>query len=480
MRRIAVLAMCVWVLSPASTSAEIQPTRSEGDLIKAMWTGVAAGTQWFALPPNGNPSAVSDVSLGGFPRDGPTYVILSSGDATQALPGGAPSATNGGDPTATRPDVFDVTTLVVGTREPGANCIAVTFRFLTSESPGSHILDGFIAELGGSDWTSTPGGAIVAPRNIAYDSAGGVLNTESSGETRLSPEEASGTGYGMATVPLTAAAPIPGDWRYLYLSVFDRSDALQDSAVFIDHFVVLPTRQGGCPTGARSDGDDPIVAIDAPAQGSASSDRTPVINGSGGTAARDASRLTLTLYSGGSVAGNPVQTLPVTVNNGRWSREVAPLPPGLYTARAEQVDASGNVGRSPAVTFRVDAPPSVGQPNVQVTGPAPAAGRPTAPRKRRRLRFDLQGGLGLPAGLRKSRVCFGKVAVRVKHKRRLIAAQTVRLNRRCRWHAIFRISRQRLRKARRLKYTARFRGNRYLARGRPKRGMIPVPPRNRG
>ena len=52
----------------------------------------------------------------------------------------------------------------------------------------------------------------------------------------MSPAEAAGTPYGGATAPLQARTPVtPGDYT-LYLSVFDQSDHILDTTVFVDNF----------------------------------------------------------------------------------------------------------------------------------------------------------------------------------------------------------------------------------------------------
>ena len=65
--------------------------------------------------------------------------------------------------------------------------------------------------------------------------------------------------------------------------------------------------------------------------------------------------MTVRIYSGTSVAGTQLQSLPATRNSsGAYSVDASPaLAPGTYTARAEQSDTASNTGYSPATTFTI-------------------------------------------------------------------------------------------------------------------------------
>jgi subtilisin-like proprotein convertase family protein len=105
------------------------------------------------------------------------------------------------------------------------------------------------------------------------------------------------------------------------------------------------------------DGAAPSVTISSPGNGSTTGDSTPRIAGSAGTAPGDAGTVTVRVFAGGGIAGAAVQTLTVARNggSGAWAVDAAALADGIYTVRAEQSDASGNVGVSAPVTFTVDA-----------------------------------------------------------------------------------------------------------------------------
>lgn len=112
----------------------------------------------------------------------------------------------------------------------------------------------------------------------------------------------------------------------------------------------------------------PPVAITSPAAGTATSDLTPAITGTAGTATGDVGTVTVRLYAGTGTGGDPIRQGTATVGaNGGWSFVVAPaLPLGQYTATASQSDDVGNVGSGGPRTFTVD----IDLPTVQLTAPA--------------------------------------------------------------------------------------------------------------
>ncbi len=81
----------------------------------------------------------------------------------------------------------------------------------------------------------------------------------------------------------------------------------------------------------------------------------PSFTGSAGTNPGDLNLITITIYSGTTAAGPPVETFTATASGGFYSQQVAqPLTPGAtYTAQASQADAAGNIGVSGATTFFV-------------------------------------------------------------------------------------------------------------------------------
>jgi endonuclease/exonuclease/phosphatase family metal-dependent hydrolase len=112
----------------------------------------------------------------------------------------------------------------------------------------------------------------------------------------------------------------------------------------------------------------PAVTLTAPPSGSSQKSSAPGFTGTASTAS-GSSAVTVKIYSGPTAAGTPVQTIggvPVS-GDGSWSTQaVAALADGVYSARAEQTDARGQVGSSEANAFTVD----TAAPGVTLTSPA--------------------------------------------------------------------------------------------------------------
>jgi hypothetical protein len=106
---------------------------------------------------------------------------------------------------------------------------------------------------------------------------------------------------------------------------------------------------------ARTDTLAPVVTLTSPADGSATTNRTPTISGAAGVLGGDSATVTVKVYAGTQATGTPVQTLTATRSaGGGWSVQPAALSDGTYTARAEQRDDAGNLGVSGTRTFTVD------------------------------------------------------------------------------------------------------------------------------
>jgi hypothetical protein len=190
------------------------------------------------------PTAVSDTPLAGFPTNGPTYSILTTGNA--ALADDANTAENSGyawPGPVTNPamgsSVYDWNTYKFDLAPATANCLAFDFKFLSDEFPefiNSQFNDAFVAQLGQPIVTVDPAtGAINAPGNFAAG-AGDMISVNESGPSATSAAASAGTTYDGATNVLIARTPVtPGTTNSLYLTLFDQGDSIYDSAVFIDN-----------------------------------------------------------------------------------------------------------------------------------------------------------------------------------------------------------------------------------------------------
>ena len=181
--------------SPAS--AAVTPTRDAPTVIRlavdpgkfipgtqSVPTFFTGEGQVISLPPAGNPVGTGDAAgaLVPFPLDDAGFIVMSTGDATQAdapdRPGLFPDSDDGGPGLAERglPGVAssarDVTVLEIPFMSPSrtqASCVSFDLRFLSEEYPArlaSAFNDAFIAELDATTWTAS-GSTISAPGNFA-------------------------------------------------------------------------------------------------------------------------------------------------------------------------------------------------------------------------------------------------------------------------------------------------------------------------
>jgi hypothetical protein len=132
----------------------------------------------------------------------------------------------------------------------------------------------------------------------------------------------------------------------------------------------------------------PQPTLVTPADGSTTTDPTPIFSGVAGRATGDdLTQVTIEIYQGGTVTGTPFQTLTADPNDttGTYAATLTtPLPNGTYVARTLQ-DGTNGTGSSNQNIFVVDAPPSTtpstpGTPSTPPTGPGtpPGPGTPAA------------------------------------------------------------------------------------------------------
>jgi hypothetical protein len=98
----------------------------------------------------------------------------------------------------------------------------------------------------------------------------------------------------------------------------------------------------------------PAVTVSAPTEASSTSDATPTLSGTAGSATGDGATVTARIYSGSAATGTPVQTLSATRSGTAWSATAAALADGTYAMTATQSDSAGNAGTSAPRTFTVD------------------------------------------------------------------------------------------------------------------------------
>jgi hypothetical protein len=350
----------LWVV--ASAGATVTPTSDAPTLAAAMDVPVVTGnpaTLPTTTPAGTTPLGVGTTPVPPFPRSPSTFAVLTTGNATQAdLPGGDDSSDDGGG-LVTSPNrgdtALDVSTLQIPFTVPagGPNCVSFDFRFLSEEYPvyiHSQFNDAFLAELDATTWTTAGATISGLGNNFATDANGQPVTIKSTGPTSMSPAEAAGTPYGGATAPLQARMPVTAGLHTLYLSIFDQSDNILDTTVFVDNFRTFAASAGGCTRGSVALG--PAVSITGPLGGSTVQTATPTITGTAPTAG--AGPVTVRIYGGDVATGAPVQELNAARSGALWSAAAGPLPDGPYTAQATQPGADGINGLSGTTTFTVD------------------------------------------------------------------------------------------------------------------------------
>lgn len=249
----------VAIAGTTAASAAITPNRDALAVAKAIaqTPSVVTSADFVAIPPNGNPVAIANSPIGEFPRNGQTFGILSTGDTTltQQANNSPATSTNLGGPVIR--GARDVTTLRIGLTVPtNANCLSFRFRFYSDEYPefvGSQFNDAFIAELDSSTWdaSGTTSPTITAPNNFAKDELGRNISVNGAGIASVTAGNASTTTYDAATGVLRASTPITPGAHSLFLTIFDQSDAIYDSSVFLDRLSL--DNQAPCTAGLAAD-----------------------------------------------------------------------------------------------------------------------------------------------------------------------------------------------------------------------------------
>jgi hypothetical protein len=268
----------VTVLDPANpgspTTAAQALLGNPSDLTTASLTEYAFGGGPPAPSPLGvgNSNAATDPphQLVGFPTAGETYAVLSSGDINTVasvfdnpdneetsfdfVDQFAPPVPPGSDRGLS---TEDWTVLRVDVQVPlSANCLSLDYRFLSEEYPnfvGSQYNDAFFAEIDSTSWSVADGGELTRPNDFAVSTGGNPISVNGVGDTAMLPSEASGTYFNAATGLITTKTPITPGPHAIYLSVFDASDSILDSAVFLDDLRFIAEDPSTCkpPTGQQ-------------------------------------------------------------------------------------------------------------------------------------------------------------------------------------------------------------------------------------
>ncbi len=253
------LGMClaVWGIGAVPADAAISGTNDASALAGAMASTPSPVSGASVITPNypgGNgvyPNAVSDTPLAGFPTNGSSYAILSSGNSALAATGntsGASGSANGVNGTGALTGANDYTILSVPiTATQSARCVGFDFRFLSEEFPeyvNKGYNDTFLAELDSRTWAVS--GQTVTSQTDFAAGTGDLISVDNSGPSAMSAENAAGTTYDGATTALTARKYVTPGSHTVIFSIFDVGDQALDSAAFIDNLRVTSEPAAQC------------------------------------------------------------------------------------------------------------------------------------------------------------------------------------------------------------------------------------------
>ena len=205
--------------------------------------GLITGSSWVACS-GSQAAAVVAPAIPFFPSTGASQALLTSGNVDVAIPP-SDGVNEGQDNSSGSRGAFDVSIYKVQLQVPaGMNCLEFNYTFGSDEFPefvGTAFNDGFLAQLDQNAWTVN-GQVITATDNFAKLGDGSYISVNGpvfagQGATVYDPVQ-SNTGYDGMSVVLTATSPITPGAHSMYLSIFDASDGIYDSAAFLDNLRV--------------------------------------------------------------------------------------------------------------------------------------------------------------------------------------------------------------------------------------------------
>ena len=343
----------------------------------------------FIARPSGSTTAIGEAANATTqPLDGPTMAYLSDGDATAGWYGAQSDNLSHIRGTTVRGGHDTVIVSMRVSVPAEANCLTLAASFF-SEDYGESVTDDpryfdtFLAELDpAAPWSAGDGdpSTLDAAANFALVRMPDGLKPVSAWVHSLSysTEQAFGTRYDGTTQWHTYKVPVTPGVHQLDLSIFDRGDTEYDSTAVVDNLRLIRRRPEACTYPGRDqfstaeDLDAPAVTIRA------SGDR---LSGTASTGPTDTRTVTVE-------AEGRSWTTSVHVD-GTWAMTPPGLAAGVHEARALQVDAAGNEGRSARQAFTVEATPDpeptstpgpTPPPSPTPDGPPPppgGSGRPT-------------------------------------------------------------------------------------------------------
>jgi hypothetical protein len=183
---------------------------------------------------------VASVPISGFPTEGSTFFVISSGFVASAPnpPNANTCCTSGLLDGLDNSEGEDLVSISFEMTPPAsAQCLSFDFKFFSEEFPdfvGGSFNDTFLAETPTSTFTIAEGN-VTAPNNVAFDSNANPITINS--VFGMSLANASGTTYNGATPTLTTDVPIAlgSESVTIVFSIMDLGDSGYDSTAFIDN-----------------------------------------------------------------------------------------------------------------------------------------------------------------------------------------------------------------------------------------------------
>jgi hypothetical protein len=229
------------VLSSMSLNASATTAATESSVITAVGLDPGATTVDFSTSSTAGFDVFTE-PLSGFPTEGSTFLVISSGNTSSApLPNTSGSTSTQLDGLNNSQGNDMVSISFVMTPPEGAQCLSFNFKFFSEEYPefvGSSVNDTFIAETPASTFTIVVND-VIAPNNVAFDSFGEPISINTTGVLGMSLEDAFGTTYDGATTTLNTDVPFTVDSNgnlTMIFSIMDLGDSGYDSTAFIDNF----------------------------------------------------------------------------------------------------------------------------------------------------------------------------------------------------------------------------------------------------
>ncbi|WP_243073875.1 hypothetical protein [Microbacterium sp. SS28] len=193
-------------------------------------------------------ATIGSAAIDGFPAAGADYLVLSTGNAREALrtfpPGTQVVISTGLETAPAGVGGWDMSTITITVDPPdAASRLALDYAFATEESPGTRTKDVLTIESPTSQLSiADDHERVIAPNNLAFDSAGRQLNADSED---LSP--IAGNGINRWSPRLTALIPLRSGATDVIVSIQDIGDESADSVVLLDNLrtVVDPVCASG-------------------------------------------------------------------------------------------------------------------------------------------------------------------------------------------------------------------------------------------